>query len=232
MSLKATTWAWSQDQLSDRLDLLVLLALADYANPDTDCCFPEQKSIAKKARCSVDSVQRALERLQVEGYVTRSRRTTTDGYRTSDLYKLHLDRNPLNKAATATTSGGLDRREPIRPENGDNPGDNQGTEPAKTASLNRKPKPHSCAVVTATSSEQLEPSSLSVCQGSEVRSSAQPATSAKPILTIRPGSAAWNAWMQHLERLKRSDVIELCKKHSLIQATQLWPKGDILPLRL
>ena len=45
MSNAAITWAWQQKVPPG--EKLVLVALADYAHPDTNICWPGQNSIAK-----------------------------------------------------------------------------------------------------------------------------------------------------------------------------------------
>lgn len=233
MSLKCLTWAWAQESITDQTDLLVMLALADHAD-ERDQCFPSQGLLARKARCSPDTVQRALKRLEAGGYVTRTRRGGSGAGRSSDLYQLHVDRAPVNGTATAPSPSTQHRKmrssHEKRAQPGDNPGDNATDDGGAKPQNPGGAIPHLCAA--GTSKEPPEPSLLLNGSGSEVGSPGKTPAAAKPMLTIRPGSAAWYAWMQHLERLKRSDVIELCTKHSVIQATQLWPKGDILPLRI
>lgn len=86
MSVEASAWAWSRDELGSR-DRLVLLALADHADRE-GCCFPGQGSIAQKTGLSRDTVGRAVRHLERAGYLEREPRTRGDGGRTSDLYKL------------------------------------------------------------------------------------------------------------------------------------------------
>ena len=90
MSLKALTWAFDQALKPDLK--IVLLALADYADGD-GVCWPGQKSIAAKAGMSERTVREKLLALEELGYIARRRRQNSDGYRSTDEYKL-LPANP------------------------------------------------------------------------------------------------------------------------------------------
>lgn len=89
------TWAWHQD-VEDISAKFVLIALADHAGTTEQMpahlqsCYPGQQRIAMMVGCSVKTVERALKRLEALGLVTRERRMTGDGYRTSDRYVLDL----------------------------------------------------------------------------------------------------------------------------------------------
>ena len=58
MSVRASTWAWSLEEVSGQRSL-VLLALADQAN-DEGLCWPSQEKLAPKARQSVSTLRRSL----------------------------------------------------------------------------------------------------------------------------------------------------------------------------
>ncbi len=88
-SFHAYMWASDQETHSTA-DKVVLLALAYYCN-DKDggnLCFPGQETIAKFARCSVDTVQRALSRLEAGGYITIEKASDSNGQRLFDRYRL------------------------------------------------------------------------------------------------------------------------------------------------
>lgn len=95
MSLKALTWAFDQALKPDLK--IVLLALADYADGD-GVCWPGQKSIAAKAGMSERTVREKLLALEELGYIARRRRQNSDGYRSTDEYKLL----PVNPAGGPT----------------------------------------------------------------------------------------------------------------------------------
>jgi hypothetical protein len=82
-------WASDQDT-STMADKTVLLALAYHCN-DRDggnLCFPGQETIARFARCSVDTVQRALSRLEAGGYIKIEKACDSNGQRLFDRYRL------------------------------------------------------------------------------------------------------------------------------------------------
>lgn len=92
------TWAFEQDLPPDLK--IVLLALADYANGD-GVCFPGQQSLAKKCSIAERTLRDKLTRLEELGLVARRRRQDSDGYRTSDEYRL-LPANPAGRDVRPT----------------------------------------------------------------------------------------------------------------------------------
>lgn len=81
------TWVWGLDELPPS-ETLVLLALADQAN-DEGFCWPTQETIARKARCSVRSVKRAIESLK-RAELLRIEHRNTAGGRKSNIYHLNV----------------------------------------------------------------------------------------------------------------------------------------------
>lgn len=67
MSLKTTTRVWEHAPY-DGMKLLILLALADNAD-DEGLAWPNQTTIARKARCSVETVRRATKQLVEAGAI-------------------------------------------------------------------------------------------------------------------------------------------------------------------
>jgi hypothetical protein len=65
MSVKATTWVWS-DSKSEGADRLVLLALADFAD-ETGRCFGSWGTMQRKTRLSKSTIARSLKRLEESG---------------------------------------------------------------------------------------------------------------------------------------------------------------------
>lgn len=65
MSVRALTRVWQQSQAKGG-DLLVLLAIADFAN-DTGDAYPSIRTLAIKSRLAERNVQRAIRRLQRSG---------------------------------------------------------------------------------------------------------------------------------------------------------------------
>ena len=70
MSVRALTWAWESTdaQAATGTDLLVLLALADWADDEGEA-FPKVATIARKSRVSVSTVRRSLRHLESLGLV-------------------------------------------------------------------------------------------------------------------------------------------------------------------
>ncbi len=60
------TQVWSDDSIESKSDLLVLLALADWAN-DEGRCWPAIERLAKKSRCSLRSAQDTIRGLVESG---------------------------------------------------------------------------------------------------------------------------------------------------------------------
>lgn len=91
MSVRATNWAWSLEEVMGS-EAMVLLALADQAN-DEGFCWPAQQKLAPKARQSVSTLRRSLRSLEKMGLLTTITRSSTRGRR-SNLYLLHIGAKP------------------------------------------------------------------------------------------------------------------------------------------
>lgn len=65
MSVRVLSWVWDHGP-TDRSELLVLLALADYAD-DCGVCFPSMQSVADKARMTERGVQKIIARMVEQG---------------------------------------------------------------------------------------------------------------------------------------------------------------------
>ena len=104
MSVRASTWAWSLEEVMGS-EALVLLALADQAN-DEGLCWPSQEKLAPKARQSVSTLRRSLRSLEKMGLLTTITRSSTRGRR-SNLYLLHIGAKPdlSMKSAKAVNLG-------------------------------------------------------------------------------------------------------------------------------
>ena len=82
MSVAATTWVWGEGCKAQGADLLVLLALADYADENGNC-YASWAKLQAKTRLSRSTVIRSLRRLQdaeqLEEVKKGFRRTAGDG---------------------------------------------------------------------------------------------------------------------------------------------------------
>ena len=106
MSVRASTWAWSLEEVMGS-EALVLLALADQAN-DEGLCWPSQEKLAPKARQSVSTLRRSLRSLEKMGLLTTITRSSTRGRR-SNLYLLHIGARPdLSMRSARTVNLGED----------------------------------------------------------------------------------------------------------------------------
>lgn len=85
MSIRIMTQVWESGP-EDRGELLVLLALADFAN-DKGECWPSVASIAQKARMTPRSVQRICHELVAQGRLTIGPNAARKG---CNLYKIIL----------------------------------------------------------------------------------------------------------------------------------------------
>ena len=58
-------------------------------------CWPSQKTIAAGLNLSISTVKRALVELERKCYVTHTQRFRANGGRTSNLYRVAENKNPL-----------------------------------------------------------------------------------------------------------------------------------------
>jgi hypothetical protein len=89
VSYAALEWAFRQDL--ETISKFVLVVLADAANSE-GICWPRIATIAKKTGVSIRTVQRALRLQARRGLITIEERYRPDGSRSSNRYRLHLDR--------------------------------------------------------------------------------------------------------------------------------------------
>lgn len=115
MGNRALNWAWSLNLPGPAK--FVLLALADQAADETDSCFPGQQRLAEMVGSSLKTVERALVRLEELGLIERRQRRTKQGWRTSDLYVIHVGAalpDSLPTRQTAYQAEGLPDSPPTR----------------------------------------------------------------------------------------------------------------------
>lgn len=90
MSYKALNWAWEAELPTSQK--FVLVALADMAD-EHESCFPGQERLARMVGGSVSTVHRAVKALEESGHISRQQRRGADGLRTSDRYRLNINRS-------------------------------------------------------------------------------------------------------------------------------------------
>jgi hypothetical protein len=89
VSYSALEWAFRQDL--EAISKFALVVLADAANRE-GVCWPRIATIAKKMGVSTRTVQRSLRLQARRGLITIEERYRPDGSRSSNRYRLHLDR--------------------------------------------------------------------------------------------------------------------------------------------
>lgn len=78
----------------------ILVIVAIKADDKTGECYPSQKTIAHAVGASVATVNRALDQLEAQSLLSRTRRSSAAGYRTSDL--ITLDRTKITASQLGT----------------------------------------------------------------------------------------------------------------------------------
>jgi hypothetical protein len=74
-------------------DKIVLIMLANYADPENFNCWPSQKLLADDCGCTVKTIQSALHRLEDAGIISFERRYRGNGSLTSNMYHLNIGDN-------------------------------------------------------------------------------------------------------------------------------------------
>ena len=91
MSIKVMSWIWEHSAASGS-ELLVLLAMADFADDKGGNIYPSMQTLAKKARMSPDQARRVVHKLMADGRVELVQKGGWDGGRNrSNEYRLVLD---------------------------------------------------------------------------------------------------------------------------------------------
>lgn len=78
MSVTVSNWVWNNSDAGGS-ELLVLLALADYADDDGGNCYPSMNAIAEKARMSTDQTRRIIHKLIAENKIELVEKGGWDG---------------------------------------------------------------------------------------------------------------------------------------------------------
>lgn len=104
----------------------LLVALADFADEE-DGCFPAQERLATMIGVQRQAVSRNLGALEESGLIARSRRSRSDGSRTSDRFVLAVGQCPRNVRTPETG--------PMSAKSGDNVRQTGGHEPPENHQL-------------------------------------------------------------------------------------------------
>lgn len=124
MSFTLQGLAWSAD-VRDGTELIVLLALADFANPISELAWPSVETLAKKARRSARTVQSTLRALAEAGHISPQ---GTHGRRGPVVYRIHPVTAAKSDGPAVDPQGvaGGDGCEICTPGPGGEPGDDPG----------------------------------------------------------------------------------------------------------
>ena len=87
MGWEAMEWALHQP-IRGSTDHLVLVALGSYVGNGKTDAFPSQETLAAKINRSRRTIQRALKRLEGNGWIHRTPQRRPDGRRSTDLIRL------------------------------------------------------------------------------------------------------------------------------------------------
>lgn len=91
---------WDETQFRGH-ELLVFLSLADHAN-DQGVCWPSQKTLAARARCSERTVKRIIAHLKSEGFIDVRQRWKADSTPNSNCYVLKFPQAGVGDKQTPT----------------------------------------------------------------------------------------------------------------------------------
>lgn len=136
------SWAWKQELPTGMK--FTLVTLSNFADMEEGTCYPGQARLGSMTGQHANTIAKHLAVLEEQGYLTRERRINAKGHRTSDRYRLHLDR--VAPESLPTETGGRDSRSLTTPEAG----------PNHTPTLN--PYPHPECGGTVREQPSVEPS--------------------------------------------------------------------------
>lgn len=224
-SLHAYLWAMDQEP-DTTAEKMVLLALAHCCNDghgeDANLCFPGQETLAKFARCSVETVRRALRKLAEDGYVKVEPATdATNGQRLFNRYRLQFE------VATKAPDGSTKTHRANCPVD-TTPKDEKSTRHAQDANLDEGgenppgnlPDGHRSTHRSTHRSicgPNLKDEYLySTTRAGACEAGASPARAEGPrtSIVLRRGDKGWTTWLEHLpahlaEQAEEAGAIEV-----------------------
>jgi hypothetical protein len=126
MSIAMMARVWSHSTVTDSSELLVLLAIADWAD-DSGVAYPKVKNLAAKSRLSERQVQRCLVSIMDRGELKVERNA---GPSMVNLYRVTISGHGDNVSPVT----------PVTPSNGD-AGDTKGVTPVTPSRVDLSPEP-------------------------------------------------------------------------------------------
>lgn len=85
MSVHVSSWVWDHAECEGN-ELLIMLALADYAN-DEGVCWPGMATLSRRCRCHVSTIQRNIAKAVERGDMELTARSKDNGNADTNLYK-------------------------------------------------------------------------------------------------------------------------------------------------
>jgi hypothetical protein len=112
MSFQAMTWAVKQELPA--MQKIVLLMMANRANPETGACFPSVKTLSKECGMAIRSITNQIMILKDTGLISVVNQFERDGRQTSNSYVLNFDKViKFRDIAEDDTEQANDTSEPI-----------------------------------------------------------------------------------------------------------------------
>lgn len=217
MSVDALRWAFNVP-VGHPTRKLILIALADYADEDNHC-WPSQKKLASRAECSVDTIQRHLAALEVDGLIERQKGTgRVGGGRACDSYRLVLSGDESRNLRPMVEGDESRNLRPIRkPQTEGGNGRKQGGARAAPVRLSNRESPTESPSVESISHSSASLQNDSGALRAEVEASQSQDKTAGPTCrditdysyigrTIRLIDKDYQAWLARFPAIKNLDA--------------------------
>lgn len=228
MSIALMTLVW-KCPFPTSTQMLIALKLADHASDDGTDVFPGKGSLAERARCSVSTIKTTLKLLREAGLLIVVREGGKSGPHDTTEYRFNVGLLNAIADGSVAISGCSSTLDLAHAEGAENTGPN--FDPLHFDRVAHRPGPGQPAGATRSAhnpqiiKKHQEPSGArSREENSDLEVKAH-----RPVLAVQSGDAAWSAWMEHLKRLGRDDLVEAARDAGTLSASSRWPKGDELP---
>jgi len=238
MSISLMSMIW-RIEFPTQSQLLVALKLADYANDDGANVYPARASIARLAQCSESTVKAVLRAFRdigllhvVEEGGKGPKSTTKYTFHMRLLHSLHRGDCLLSGDSETLKIEWPDKGAEFDPLKGPefDPLEEKRGQPGE---LRGQPTPDkgSASRPQSINNHHKEPSRADTRASCDARAmSAAKSQAPKPAFQIRPGEAAFAAWVEHLHKIGRGRLADWARDEGVLNVTKRWPSGDDLPL--